>query len=107
MSKINAFITEKSAKFVHTVNTTNNQFLKVKLWRNTHIHIEVKLVVVGNKRLSCGSSRNHIKNWSFYFKEPACIKIAANILNNLGTSYEVFADRLIDNEIQVSLAIPT
>lgn len=50
VARINALVAENAADFIYLIKAADNQPLEVQLQRNAHIHIDIKRVVMRDKR---------------------------------------------------------
>ena len=70
MANRNTFITEVTVDFEYPFKTTNNQTFQIQLRRNTQVHIQIKGIVMGNKRTSRCPTRDDLHHRGFYFHKP-------------------------------------
>lgn len=104
VGKVNAFITELAAHFVHTFKTTDNQHLQVQLRSNTHEEVHVELVMVSNEGLGSRTTSNGVHHGSFHLNEIAGVKVVADVANNLRPGNENIARAVVHDQVEITLA---
>ena len=105
MLGVHTLVAEDSAHLVHAVHTADDKAFKVKLGLNTQIHIDIKRIVVGRKG-ACGcTDLKGYKDRRVHLKEAACIKIGAQLLQDLRALDKGVLDLGIHDEVYVSLAV--
>ncbi|KAH3686882.1 hypothetical protein WICPIJ_002147 [Wickerhamomyces pijperi] len=102
---IDTFVSELTADFVDTVHTTDNQLLQEQLWGNTHVHVEVQVVVVGDERLSSGTTGNDVHHWGFNLDELPVVQELSDVGDDLGSGDELVSGGVVDDQVQVSLSV--
>lgn len=105
VSEIDTFVSEETSDLVHTVKSTNNEGLEVKLGSNTHEHLLLELVVIGLERTSGSTTRLDVKNRGLYLEETTRVEETADVVDNLGTSAENITNSRGEDKIEVSLTV--
>jgi hypothetical protein len=106
MGEINALVSENTADLVDSIESPDDKLLEVKLWRNTEIQVEVKVVVVSNKGLGSRAAGNHTRHWCFDLEETQRVKEASDIVDDTTASIEYATCVLGKNEVKIPLSIP-
>lgn len=84
---------------------SSDKYLKVELGSDSHEKIDVKIVVVCDKRLGSGSSGNHVHVWGLHFQKAHLVEKAADVGDGPRTDDKVFARFGIDQKIKVALTV--
>lgn len=105
MGQVDALVTELTANLVDTVQTTDGQHLEVQLGGNTHEHVEVEVVVVGDEGLGGGTTSNHVHHRGLDFQEVALVQEVAQVRDHLGARDELVTDVGVHDQIEVALAV--
>ena len=105
VSEINTLIAELTANLIHTVQTTNDQHLQVQLGSDTEVQVHVQVVVMGDEGLGNGTTGDHVHHRCLNLKEVTLIKVTANTVDDLGTDGKGVANVLVDDKIQITLAV--
>src|SRR5690606_17602840 len=62
------FITEIPVDFKHIVEATDNQPLKVKLWRDPQVERHIEGIMMGGKRACCSTPGYRMHHRGFHFQ---------------------------------------
>lgn len=105
VGSIDLLVSELLSDFVNSVKSSDDQHLQVQFWSDSHEHIQLEIVVVGDEWLSSGPSYNHIHHWSFYFNEISIIEELSDELDDLGSGQEDISGIWIHDKIKISLSV--
>ena len=83
MTNGDPFVTEVTVDFEHTLEAANHQTLQVQFRRDTQVHVQIQRVVMGDKRTSCRTARNHLHHRGFHFHKAAANHELTNTRHNL------------------------
>ena len=72
VARINALVAENAADFIYLIKAADNQPLEVQLQRNAHIHIDIKRVVMRDKRAGRRASGNRMQHRRFHLDVAFC-----------------------------------
>ncbi|MNG56545.1 hypothetical protein D3C79_146270 [compost metagenome] len=100
-----AFVTEVTVDFEHTLKTANHQTLQVQFRRDTQVHVQIQRVVMGDERTGRRAAWDHLHHWRFDFHKITANHELTDARHNLGTDFEGFAGFIVRDEIQVALTI--
>ena len=102
---IHSFVAEVSAKFIHPVESANDQALQIQFIRNTQVHGNVERVVMCYKRTCRSSSRYRLKHGSINFQISFVVEEIAHSVHNLGALHKGVFHFRIHNKIYVAHAV--
>lgn len=105
MSHVDSFVSELLADFKHTLHSSDNEHLKVELGGNTHEEFHVKVVVESLEGSGSSASSNHVHHGGLNFNKIAVSEELSQVVNDFVSSLEDFTDGLVNNEVQVALAV--
>ena len=78
-------------------------YLEIQLGSDSHEKIHIQVVVMGDKRLGCRTSSDHVHHGRFHLQEAHVVEELADIGNDLRADVELFAHVRVDDQIQVAL----
>lgn len=104
VGKVNAFVSELATDLIDTLQATDDQHLKIQLWRNTHEQVHVQLVVVGNEGLCSRAAGNGVHHGSLNFGEITIVKEVADIPDNLSPGDDDAPRLVVHDQVEVPLA---
>ena len=102
---VHPLVAEYASDFVNSVKAADNKPLEVKLQRNTHIHINVQRIVVGDKGARRSAARNGVEHWGFNLKEVFLIKQGADFLDNHAALYKGILNLRVHNKVNIALTV--
>jgi hypothetical protein len=105
VGKVDTLVTELATNFVDTLKTSNNKHLEVQLGGDTHEHVHVEVVVVGDEGLGGGSSSNLVHHGSLNFDEIPGVEVLTDERNDLGTGDEDIARTVVHDKVEVTLTV--
>mmetsp|Transcript_3263 Transcript_3263/g.4493 ORF Transcript_3263/g.4493 Transcript_3263/m.4493 type:complete len:335 (-) Transcript_3263:464-1468(-) len=105
VSHINSLISEDSANFVDSVQTSNNELLQVQLRSNSHKELHLQIVMEGFEWLGSSSSSNHVQDGGFDFQESSGVQESSEVSDNVALHCEGASDILVHDEVEVSLSV--
>jgi len=103
---VNRFVSELLTNFEHTLHTSNYKHLKVELRGDTHEQLHIEVIMEGFEGTSSGSSGDHVHHRGLHFHKVAFSEELPQEVDDFVSSLEDSADGLVDDEIEVALAIP-
>lgn len=87
--QVDRLVAELTAQLVHAVQTTDHQLLRltrltrphlqVQLGSDTHVEVQVEVVVVRDERLRRGASRLHVHHGRLHLQETEVVQVAADL----------------------------
>ena len=101
----NAFVTEVAVDLEDALEATDHQALEVQLRGDAQEHRQVQRVVVGLERLGRGATGDGLQHRRFHFEEVALVEEFADVADHLRTHTEGVAGFLVDDQVDVALAI--
>lgn len=104
MGLVNTLVSELSANLVDSLHSSNNKLLEVQLGGNSHVHVQVEVVVVGDKGLGGGSSSNDVHHGGLDLNEVLVVQELSDVLDDLGSHNESLSGGVVHDQIQVSLS---
>ena len=100
---IHTFVAELTTDFVNLFKTADYATLEMQLGCYTHIHIDVKRVVMRDKRTSVRTARKCVEDGSFHLDKALFVKHFTDSGYNLATlDKDVFNFRVC-NQIDIAL----
>jgi hypothetical protein len=105
MCQVNALVPELFANLEHPIEATNDEHLKVQLWRNTHVHLHVEIVVMRFEWPGGRATSNSIENRSLNLDEVTVLEEAADIGDYLGSGDDSPARGVVHNQVEIALAM--
>lgn len=103
VGKVNAFVTELTTHFVHTLKASNDKHLQVQLGSHTHEQVHVEVVVVSDEGLGGRTTGDGIHHGGFDLDEVAGVEEVADIGDNLGAGDEDITRAVVHNQVKVTL----
>jgi len=105
MGQIDTFIAELFADFEYSIHATDDEHFKIELWSDSHEQLHVQVIVESLERLSSCTAGNHIHHWGLHFCEVLGPQEVSQEVQNLVTSGKNLVNRVVQDEIQVTLSI--
>jgi hypothetical protein len=104
VGKINAFVTELTTHFVHTLETSDDEHLQVQLGSHTHEQVHIEIVVMSNEGLGGRTTGNGIHHGSLDFDKVTGVEVVTDVGNDLGAGNEDAARAVVHDQVKVTLA---
>src|SRR5699024_2012303 len=92
-----------TANLVHTLQTAHHQALEVQLSGNTHVHINVQGVVVGDEGAGGGTAGDGVKHRSLHFHIAPVVQEVPDVADESGTNLKGAAHLGIDDQVHIPL----
>mmetsp|Transcript_49299 Transcript_49299/g.107571 ORF Transcript_49299/g.107571 Transcript_49299/m.107571 type:complete len:225 (-) Transcript_49299:549-1223(-) len=105
MSQINALVSELTAYLVNTVQPSNNEHFQVELRCNSHVQIQIQVVVMGDEWSGRSPASNHVHHRRLHLKETSCVQIATNVSCDLRSEHKGPSNVLIHDKIKIPLTV--
>ena len=105
VSSINTLISEVLTNFKDTVKSSHNAHFKVKFRSYSHEKLGVKSMMEGFERFGSSSTRDEVHHRSFNFNEFLLNEVVSQIIDALGSDFELGLNVLVDDQIKVSLSV--
>ena len=105
MASGQTLVAEVAVDLIDPLEAANDQSLEVQLRGNTHIHIYIQRIVVGDKGTRHSAAGNHLQHGSFHFKKIRTVEVAANKVDNRGSGSKGIAHFRVNNQVNIALAI--
>lgn len=112
---IDRLVTELAAQLVHAVETTDHELLQVQLGSDTHVEVQVQVVVVGDEWLRRGATGLHVHHGRLHFQEAQVVQVAADasrgqqervgLLDDARADDELVTHLRVHDQVQVTLAV--
>ena len=99
MSQIDTLIPELPSQFVDAFQASDNQHLKIELWRNTHEKIHVQVIVMCYEWLCRGTSGDSIHHRCLHFHKVSLVKVSADVCDHLGAGQEDIARVVVHDQV--------
>src|SRR6266498_94067 len=99
------FVTEIAADLEHTVKTADEQALEVKFQRDAEIKIAPERMMLGDERLGGRAAGNGLHHRRLHFHKATRVEEIANLADDGAALEEDLLDRVVGEQIQVTLAI--
>ena len=100
-----ALVAEVLADLVDLLEPADDEALEVELVRDAQVEVGVELVRVRDERLGERAAVARLQDRSLDLDEPARVEVAADGRHELAADEEVAPRLLVDEEIEVALAI--
>ncbi len=100
-----ALVAEVLADLVDLLETSDDEALEIELVRDAQVEVGVELVRMRHERLGERTAVARLQNRRLDLDEPARIEVAADGRDELAADEEVAPRFLVDEEIEVALAI--
>lgn len=104
VGQINTLISELTAHFVDSIQSSNNKHLEIQFWGDTQKHVHVEIIVMCDERLGSGTTSNSIQHRSLHRHKVTVVKPAADVRIDLGSGDEDLSRVLVHHEIEISLS---
>ena len=105
METVHTLVTEVLTDFINTLETTNNQTLQIKLCCDTHVHINVEGIKMGDKWTCTCTTSNTLQGWSFNLSITSLIEELAHSAQYGCTLQESIFHTFVHNEVNITLTI--
>jgi hypothetical protein len=106
MRPIYALIPKVLANFVHAREATDDQSLEIEFGRNAQIKVLAERIMIGDKRAGGSTAVKWLQNWGFDLEKAAFIKNTPHRADNPSASTKDVAAVAINNQVEVTLAMP-
>ena len=106
MLGVHTLVAEDAADLIHPVQAAHNQPLQGQLCGDTHIHIDVQSVVVGDEGPGSGAAGNGVQHRRLYLHIAPFIQEVPDVLDELGPDDEVSLHLRVHDQIHIPLAVP-
>jgi len=101
----NTLVAEIAIDFEDAIKAADGEPLKIELRRDAKVKINIKRVVMGDKRPGGGTTSDGVHHGCFYFDVAPGIKKIAQLTDDAGSRFENFAGPLVGNEVEIAMAI--
>ena len=102
---VHALVAENASDFIDALQTADDQTLEMQLGGDTHIHIDIERVVMGDKRTRVGAAGNGAEDGSFHFHEAHIVQIPAEVSHELTADLKVAPALGIHDEVHIALTV--
>ena len=102
---IHALVAEDAADLIHTVHAAHDQPLQRQLRGDTHVHIDIQGVVVGDEGPGGGAAGNGVQDRGFHLDIAHVVQVVPHELDELGADDEVPLHLGIDHQVHIPLAV--
>ena len=105
MLGIHALVAENAAYFINALDATHDKAFQGQLGGDTHIHIYIEGVMVGDKGSGGGSASEGAENGGLHLHIVPVIQIGAQEADKAGAYLEISAAGVGHDKINVALAV--
>ena len=105
MGLVHSFVAEVLAHLIDTLKATDDEALQVELSSNTHVHVLVERIEVGDERTGTGTACNVLQDWGVNFRVAGIVQNATQGTNNGCTLQEGVLHTIIDHQIDITLTV--
>ena len=102
---INGLVSEVFAYFEDSLKTSYYAFFEEEFRGNSHVEFHIKIIVMGDKRSGCSSSRDHIHHGSLYLNEIHFGQVVSHIGDHFGPHNEGFPGLVVHDHIKVPFSV--
>ena len=105
MGAVHTLVAEVARELIHTVETTHDQTLQIKLVGDTEVEGHVEGVVMGDERTSRGATGDCLEHGGLHLKIAVRVEILAHGVIHLSALQEDFAHAGIDHKIDIAATV--
>ncbi len=105
MVAVHSLIAEVLAYLVNTLEAAHDEALQVELGGDTHVHILIERIEVGDERTGRGTAGNHLQGRSLHLGIAGLIEHAAHGAQHGGTLQEGIFHTLVHHQVDIALAV--
>ena len=105
MVAVHALVAEVLAYLVDTLETAYDETLQVELSGDTHVHVLIQGIEVGDERTGRGTAGNHLKGGGLYFGVTSIIQHFAERPDDGCTLQEGILHALVHHEVDIALTV--
>ena len=105
MVTVHALVTEVFADLVDTLEAAYDESLQIKLGRDTHVHVGVERVEMGDERTCAGTACNGLQCGCLHLRVASLVEHAAQGAQHGSTLEEGVFHAVIDDEVDITLAV--
>ena len=102
---VHALVAEDTADLVDLLEAADDQTLEVQLGCNTHVHVDVQRIVMGDERTCCRTARDGVEAGRLNFHKAAAIHEAADLAHDCRALLEGVTYLGVDDEVNVTLTV--
>ena len=102
---VHTLVAEVLANLINTLETANYQSFQVKLGGDAHVHVDVQRVEVGDEGASAGTAGNSLQGGSLDLGITSIVEHLTHGANHSGALQEGILHALVNNEVDIALAI--
>ena len=105
MEAVHALVAEVLSDFIDTFKSSDNQPLQVKLRGDTHIHIDVERIEMGDERTRARTAGNALQRRCLHFRISRLVEEAAHRAQDGCTLEESILHAVVYDEVYITLAV--
>ena len=105
MVAVHTLIAEVLANLIDTLETTNDEALQIKLGSNTHVHILVECVEVGDEWAGRSTTGNALQGRSLYLCIASVVEYVAQSAQYGCTLQEGILHAIVYDEVNIALTV--
>ena len=102
---VHTLIAEVLANFIDTLETTYDEAFQIKLGSDTHVHILVECVEVGDEWAGRSTTGNALQGRSLYLCIASVVEYAAQSAQYGSTLQEGFLHAIVYDEVNIALTV--
>ena len=88
VADIDALVPEVAVELEHPLESADNEALQIELRSDSHVHVDVKGVVMGDERPCVRAARNGVHHGGLDFHEALALHVAADLARELRADHE-------------------
>ena len=105
MFEIHTLVSEAAVDLVNFAESADKKSFEVALRRNSHVKRNVERVVMSDERFRRGTADERVHHRSFDFHETCVVHVVSDEIDDFHSLFESFADIVVHDEVEVSLAV--
>ena len=105
MGLVHTFVAEVLAHFVDALETAYDEALQVELGGNTHVHVLIQCIEVGDERTCRSTTGNVLQDGGVDLSVAGIVENTTQGTDDGGTLQESIFDALVDHQVDITLAI--
>ena len=100
---VHTLVAEVLADLVDTLKATDDESLEVELCSDTHVHIDVQGIEMGDERTGAGTTGDRLQNRRLHLRISGLVEEVTHRTQHGGTLEERVLDAIVDDEVDITL----
>ena len=105
MEAVHTLVAEVLAYLIDAFKSAHDESLQIELGGDTHVHIYIERIEVGDKRTGAGTAGNALQRGGLYLSIASLVEEAAHGAQHGGTFEEGILHTVVDHEVHIALTI--